>query len=46
MKKFLTITLLLALFVTVVPASFVAAAPPAQGEDYTVQADDWLSKLS
>jgi branched-chain amino acid transport system substrate-binding protein len=43
MKKylfFLMIAILLA-----VPAAAVAA-PPAQGEDYTVQADDWLSKLA
>lgn len=46
MKKLLTIVVLLTLLVTVVPASLVAAAPPAQGEDYIVQADDWLSKLA
>jgi glucose/mannose transport system substrate-binding protein len=37
---------LFALLVVVLPASLVSAAPPAQGEDYTVQADDWLSKLA
>jgi glucose/mannose transport system substrate-binding protein len=30
----------------VLSASLVSAAPLAQGEDYTVQADDWLSKLA
>ncbi len=43
MKKFLTIALLLALLVTLVPASLVSAQG---GEDYTVQADDSLSKLA
>ncbi len=46
MKKFLSITLLLVLLAVILPASLVTAAPPAQGEDYTVQADDWLSKLA
>jgi len=47
MKKYLSIAILLALLVAVVPASIVGAAPAAQGgEDYTVQADDWLSKLA
>jgi glucose/mannose transport system substrate-binding protein len=46
MKKYLSIAILLALLIAVVPASFVAAAPPAQGEDYIVQADDSLSKLA
>jgi len=46
MRKFLTITILFALLVVVLPASLVSAAPRAQGEDYTVQADDWLSKLA
>lgn len=46
MKKVLAITILFALLISVVPASLVNAAPPAQGEDYTVQADDWLSKLA
>jgi len=46
MKKFLTVATLFVLLVVVLPASLVSAAPPAQGEDYTVQADDWLSKLA
>lgn len=46
MKKLLSVALLFALLVAFVPASLVTAAPPAQGEDYTVQADDWLSKLA
>ena len=45
MKKYLSIAILFALLV-VLPASLVSAAPAAQGEDYTVQADDWLSKLA
>jgi len=44
MKKFLTIALLFALLITLMPASLVSAQ--AGGEDYTVQADDWLSKLA
>jgi len=36
----LVVALLLAM-----PAAAIAA-PPAQGQDYVVQADDWLSKLS
>ncbi|RME98191.1 MAG: extracellular solute-binding protein [Chloroflexi bacterium] len=47
MRKFLTVAVLLAILVAAVPASLVgAAAPLGQGEDYTVQADDWLSKLA
>ncbi len=44
MKKFLMIAVLFALLVTLVPASLVSAQ--AGGEDYTVQADDSLSKLA
>jgi branched-chain amino acid transport system substrate-binding protein len=43
MKKFLFLLMVAALLA--VPAA-TAAAPMFQGEDYTVQADDWLSKLS
>jgi len=46
MKKYLSIAILLVLLVTIIPASLVAAAPPAQGEDYIVQADDSLSTLA
>jgi hypothetical protein len=47
MNKSIMITVLLALLVAVVPASFAGAAPLLQGgDDYTVQADDWLSKLA
>jgi glucose/mannose transport system substrate-binding protein len=47
MRKFLTTLILFALLVAIVPASLVGAAPLSQeGEDYTVQADDWLSKLA
>jgi glucose/mannose transport system substrate-binding protein len=44
MKKFLMIAVLLALLVALVPTSLVSAQ--AGGEDYTVQADDSLSKLA
>jgi glucose/mannose transport system substrate-binding protein len=44
MKKFLAIVLLLALLVVVLPASLISAQ--GEGEDYTVQADDSLSKLA
>ncbi|MBI1880323.1 MAG: extracellular solute-binding protein, partial [Chloroflexi bacterium] len=44
MKKFLMIAILFALLVTLVPASLVSAQ--GGGEDYTVQADDSLSKLA
>jgi glucose/mannose transport system substrate-binding protein len=43
MKKFLTTAILFALLLTVFPASQVNAQG---GEDYIVQADDWLSKLA
>jgi glucose/mannose transport system substrate-binding protein len=46
MKKFLSLAVLIALLLALVPTSLVTAAPLAQGEDYTVQADDWLSKLA
>ncbi len=44
MKKFISIALLIAMLVGVMPASMVTAQDG--GEDYTVQADDWLSKLA
>ena len=43
MKKFLMVVILLSLLTIVLPASLVSAQG---GEDYTVQADDWLSKLA
>ena len=43
MKKFLSIAILIAMLVVIMPASMVSAQG---GEDYTVQADDWLSKLA
>jgi glucose/mannose transport system substrate-binding protein len=46
MKKYVSIVVLLAMLVMMLSASLVNAAPLAQGEDYTVQADDWLSKLA
>jgi len=44
MKKLISLALFLALLLTVVPPSMVDAQ--GGGEDYTVQADDWLSKLA
>ncbi len=46
-KKFLSFFVLAVLVLTMLPMAAVAA-PPAQteGTDYTVQADDWLSKLA
>lgn len=46
-RKFTAIFSLIILLATFMPATIIAA-PPAQdsGEDYTVQADDWLSKLA
>ena len=45
--KRLSLFILLALILALLPAT-VIAAPPAQGEGtaYTIQADDWLSKLA
>ena len=43
MKK--QVVLLLIALLLAIPATSMAA-PPAQSEDYTVQADDWLSKLA
>ncbi len=43
MKRYLI--LLMVAVILAVPA-VSGAAPLAQGEDYTIQADDWLSKLS
>ncbi|MBN1994439.1 MAG: ABC transporter substrate-binding protein [Anaerolineae bacterium] len=43
MKKYLI--LLMVMFILAVPAASVAA-PLSQGQDYVVQADDWLSKLA
>jgi len=46
-RKFTFIFSLLILLATFMPAAIIAA-PPAQdgGQEYTVQADDWLSKLA
>lgn len=47
MKKLLNLTLMAGLLAALMLAAPVGAAPPPQGgEDYTVQADDWLSKLA
>jgi len=48
MKKFFGITIIIVLLATAL-AGVVNAAPPSQGaegQDYTVQANDWLSKLA
>ena len=46
-KKLVSLLILAALLVSILPAT-VAAAPPAQegGTTYTIQKDDWLSKLA
>ena len=47
MKKLFKLTLIAVLLLGLLPASLVSAAPLQQGgEDYTVQADDSLSKLA
>jgi hypothetical protein len=48
MKKLMTILCLIFLFSTLVAGAARAAGPlpQADGEEYTVQADDWLSKLA
>ena len=43
MKKYLFLVMIAVMLV--VPVTSIAA-PLAQGEDYTIQADDWLSKLA
>jgi len=43
MKKYLFFLMIAVMLVVPVTSS---AAPLAQGEDYTIQADDWLSKLA
>jgi len=47
MKKLLTIVFMIALL-SMLTVSFVSAASPVlqAGQEYTVQADDWLSKLA
>ncbi len=46
MKKFLSLIILVAIL-AMIPTAIVSAAPPAAGgDDYTVQANDWLSKLA
>ncbi len=46
-KKFVSLLILVTLVVTLFPA-IVVAAPPAQagGKTYTIQKDDWLSKVA
>jgi tungstate transport system substrate-binding protein len=47
-KKLFSLLALVALIFTLLPASVAVAAPPAQAEGkvYTVQKDDWLSKIA
>jgi len=45
-KKLFNFVLVLSLLLTLAPAAAVAAPPAQGGEDYIVQADDWLSKLA
>jgi phosphate transport system substrate-binding protein len=46
-KKVLSLLTLVALLFTLLPAVVVAAPPPqAGGKTYTVQKDDWLSKIA
>jgi len=46
--KLINVVILVALLLTLVPVPMAAAASPPQveGETYTVQKDDWLSKLA
>jgi branched-chain amino acid transport system substrate-binding protein len=46
MKKLFNITIILSLLLILMPVAAMAAPPGQAGEDYTVQADDWLSKLA
>ncbi|UCC89080.1 MAG: ABC transporter substrate-binding protein [Anaerolineales bacterium] len=46
MKKLFSMTVMLGLLLTLMPMAAVAAPPAQGGEDYIVQADDWLSKLA
>ena len=43
-KKLLSLFILAALLLALLPGTAVAAPPQAGGETYTIQADDWLSK--
>ena len=47
-RKLLTLVTLVSLLLPLLPASVALAGPPAQteGEVYTVQKDDWLSKIA
>ncbi len=46
MKKLFNMTVALGLLLALVPITALAAPPAQGGEDYVVQADDWLSKLA
>lgn len=45
MRKIMSLLLLIALLAVLAPAA-TAAPPKQEGQDYTVQKDDWLSKLA
>jgi spermidine/putrescine transport system substrate-binding protein len=45
-KKLFTLVVLTALALTLVPTAVAAPPPQAEGKVYTVQKDDWLSKLA
>jgi tungstate transport system substrate-binding protein len=47
-KRLFNVLLLVAMILALLPAAVVVAAPPlqAEGQIYTVQKDDWLSKIA
>jgi len=45
-KKLFTLVVLAALALTLVPTAVAAPPPQAEGKVYTIQKDDWLSKLA
>ena len=44
MKRLFSLALVIVVLAVLAPVA--GAAPPAQGEEYTVRAGDWLSKLA
>ncbi len=45
-KKLFSLLILVAVVLTLLPATAIAAPPSQGGTSYTLQADDWLSKLA
>ncbi len=45
-KKLFSLLILVVLVLTLLPATAIAAPPSQGGTSYTLQADDWLSKLA